>query len=42
MIPLISNGLIRIGGINFTLLALASMMVIPFMLVLYFLKIEKA
>lgn len=41
MIPLITSGLIRIGGINFTLLALASMMVIPFVLVLYFLKIEK-
>ena len=42
MIPLITSALIRMGGINFTLLALASMMVIPFVLVLYFLKIEKA
>ncbi|HCT62544.1 MAG TPA: hypothetical protein DIC19_00370 [Erysipelotrichaceae bacterium] len=42
MIPLITNALIRIGGINFTLFALASMMIIPFVLVLYFLKIENA
>lgn len=41
IIPLITNALIQIGGIDFTLFALASMMLIPFLLVLYFLKIEK-
>ena len=42
LIPLITNLLIRIGGINFTLAALAISLSIPLFLVFYFLKLEKA
>lgn len=41
LIPLISTFLINRGGIDFALMALAAMMVIPLSLVFYFLKLEK-
>lgn len=41
LIPLITTFLINRGGIDFALMALATMMVIPLTLVFYFLKLEK-
>ena len=41
VIPLITTFLIERGGIDFALMALAGMMVIPLALVAYFLKLEK-
>lgn len=41
IIPLITTFLIGRGGIDFALMALAAMMVIPLTLVFYFLKLEK-
>jgi MFS family permease len=41
LIPLITTFLIDRGGIDFALMALAAMMVIPLTLVFYFLKLEK-
>jgi hypothetical protein len=41
LIPLITTFLINRGGIDFALMALAAMMVIPLTLVFYFLKLEK-